>query len=130
MKNGAKCIRLNIHCPQSPFFQASTKCTDTNAVCWQHMRCESADWIDGTGMVHCNCSQPRNIFDLRFLCNSTNEASHFSNYLDLRKTLASITLSMDGSALTPDELDDLEDWIAAMTKKIKVAARARNIDGC
>ena len=67
-------------------------------------------------MVHCGCCT-RNIFDLRFLCKSTQEASEFTNYLDLRKTLTSISMSIEN--IDDDELDALEEWIGEMTNNIK-----------
>lgn len=63
----------------------------------------------------CDCDE-RNIFDLRFLCNSTKEAKQYLNYLDLRKTLVGINMAMDGEALGPDAVDELEDWITEMTR--------------
>ena len=91
---------------------------------WSHMGCGTEDWIDGEGVVHCACAQ-RNIFDLRFECASNQEAAQFLNYLDLRKTLCSITMSLDG--VEDAEVDALEEWIQALTAKIKTEARNRKL---
>ena len=110
-KNGKECIRLNIHCPRSPLFQADNPCTDMRIILWQHEACGTADWIDGNGMVHCNCAQ-RNIFDLRFRCTTNVEAAGFANFLDLRNTLLSINMS--NQQANPADYEQLSDWIQSL----------------
>ena len=69
---------------------------------------DAADWIDGNGVVHCGCRSD-NVFDLRFLCSSNKEAKQFSNFLDLRKTILGIAMSLEGG--DSDEVDAMDDWI-------------------
>ena len=62
---------------------------------------------------------------MRFLCNSNNEAKQFPNFLDLRKTLLGIAMSLDGG--DSEELDAMDEWIQAMTNNIKKEAKKRGM---
>ena len=66
------------------------------------------DWIDGNGVVHCDCRSD-NVFDLRFLCSSNKEAKQFTNFLDLRKTILGIVMSLEGE--DSDEVDAMDNFI-------------------
>ena len=65
------------------------------------------------------------MFDLRFLCRSNKEAKQYVNFLDLRKTLLGISMSLDGD--DSEELDAMDNWIQEMTLNIKKEARKRGM---
>ena len=78
---------------------------------WYHKNCSGGagdDWIDGHGVVHCDCRSD-NIFNLRFECASNKEAKQFQNFLDLRKTILGISMSLDGA--DDDDVEAMDDWI-------------------
>jgi len=61
---------------------------------WYHLGCNQVDYIDGRGMILCGCAEERCLFDLEFICSTTGEINSFDNYLDARKTLNTLNMTL------------------------------------
>ena len=140
MKNGVRTIPLTIHCPESPFYQYNeeyykttglTPCHDLQQIRWRHDDCDGLDWIDGTGTVHCDCSQ-RFILDCSFRCKAHTEYEARNFYTDkvrrmaeLIKTIRSTTMKDEYEDLNDSEKEHLDKWINEMINEIKEKAKSR-----
>ena len=92
---------------------------------WYHLGCNQSDYIDGRGMILCGCAGERCLFDLGFICNSTNETASYENYLDVRKAINALNMTL------PDEwegnVDCIEIFVNNMTDIIKQRAKVKSI---
>ena len=92
---------------------------------WYHLGCNQSDYIDGRGMILCGCAGERCLFDLRFICSSKNRTASYDNYLDARKSInaLNITLSVEWEG----DIDCIETFVNNMMEVLRQRAKAKGI---